>query len=389
MSLAELQALDARHVIGTYARQPLEVVRGDGAHVWDAGGTAYLDLLCGISVTNLGHCHPAVVAAVREQAGLLLHASNLFYTEPGLRLAERLATSSLGGKVFFCNSGAEANEAALKLARRHRERGEIVSVTGGFHGRTFGALSATAQESKQAPFAPLVPGFRAVAPTAEAIRAAVTDRTAAVLLEPIQGEGGVHPLGEDVLRAARDACDAHGAALIFDEVQTGMGRTGSLWAYEQTGVVPDAMTVAKALGGGLPIGALVTGERLADVLRPGDHGSTFAGGPLVARAALAALEATDDPALLARVRDLGERLRERIATLPGVTSVRGRGLMLGFDLDPALAGGAPDVVLRLLAEQRVIANATGPATVRLLPPLTLTDAEADAALAALAAVLGA
>ncbi len=244
MSLAELQALDARHVIGTYARQPLEVVRGEGARVWDADGTAYLDLLCGISVTNLGHGHPAVVAAVREQAGLLLHASNLFYTEPGLRLAERLATSSLGGKVFFCNSGAEANEAALKLARRHRERGEIVSVTGGFHGRTFGALSATAQESKQAPFAPLVPGFRAVAPTAEAITGAVGERTAAVLLEPIQGEGGVHPLGEDVLRAARDACDAHGAALIFDEVQTGMGRTGSLWAFEQTGVVPDVMTVA-------------------------------------------------------------------------------------------------------------------------------------------------
>jgi predicted acetylornithine/succinylornithine family transaminase len=386
MSLAELQALDARHVIGTYARQPLEVVRGEGARVWDADGTAYLDLLCGISVTNLGHGHPAVVAAVREQAGLLLHASNLFYTEPGLRLAERLATSSLGGKVFFCNSGAEANEAALKLARRHRERGEIVSVTGGFHGRTFGALSATAQESKQAPFAPLVPGFRAVAPTAEAITGAVGERTAAVLLEPIQGEGGVHPLGEDVLRAARAACDAHGAVLIFDEVQTGMGRTGSLWAYEQTGVVPDAMTVAKALGGGLPIGALVTGERLADVLRPGDHGSTFAGGPLVARAALAALEATDDPALLARVLEIGERLRERIAALPGVSAVRGRGLMIGFDL---AAGGAPDLVLRLLAEQRVIANATGPATVRLLPPLTLTDAEADEALAALAAVLGA
>jgi predicted acetylornithine/succinylornithine family transaminase len=388
MSLTQLQALDARHVIGTYARQPLEIVRGEGARVWDADGHAYLDLLCGISVTNLGHGHPAVVAAIREQAGVLLHASNLFYTAPGLRLAERLATSSLGGKVFFCNSGAEANEAALKLARRHRERGEIVSVTGGFHGRTFGALSATAQESKQAPFAPLVPGFRAVAPTAEAITAAVDARTAAVLLEPIQGEGGVHVLGAEVLRAARAACDAHGALLIFDEVQTGMGRTGSLWAYEQTGVVPDAMTTAKALGGGLPIGALVTGERTADVLRPGDHGSTFAGGPVVARAALAALEATDDPVLLARVRDLGERLRERIAALPGVHTVRGRGLMIGFDLDPD-GPAAPDLVLRLLTEQHVIANATGPATVRLLPPLTLTDAEADEALAALAAVLGA
>lgn len=386
MSLSDLQALDAAHVIGTYARLPLELERGEGARVWDGEGREYLDLLCGISVTNLGHCHPAVVAAVRDQAGRLLHASNLFYTEPGLRLAERLAACSLGGKVFFCNSGAEANEAALKLARRAKRGGEIVSLAGGFHGRTFGALSATAQESKQAPFAPLVGGFRAVAATAEAIAAAVGPRTAAVLLEPIQGESGVHPLGAELLRAARAACDEHGAALLFDEVQTGMGRTGTLWAYEQTGVVPDAITTAKALGGGLPIGALVTGPRLEDVLQPGDHGSTFAGGPLVARAALAALEATDDAALLERVRELGERLRAQIAELPGVACVRGRGLMIGFDLE---AGGAPELVRRALAEQRVILNATGPQTVRLLPPLTLSDAEAGEALERIAAALGA
>ena len=191
MSLLHLQELDAAHVIGTYARLPLEIVRGEGARVWDDEGREYLDLLCGISVTSLGHCHPAIVAAVREQAGTLMHASNLFYTEPGIQLAERLSAGSLGGKVFFCNSGAEANEAALKLARREKSGGEVVSVVGGFHGRTFGALSATAQESKQAPFAPLVPGFRAVAPTAEALEGAVHDGTAAILLEPIQGEGGV------------------------------------------------------------------------------------------------------------------------------------------------------------------------------------------------------
>ncbi len=279
MSLTELQRLEAAHVIGTYARLPVEIVRGEGHRVWDDEGREYLDFLCGISVTNLGHCHPAVVEAVREQAGTLMHTSNLFYTAPAMLLAERLSTSSLGGKVFFCNSGAEANEAAIKLARRAKTGGEIVSATGGFHGRTMGALSATAQESKQAPFAPLVPGFRAVAPTAAAISAVVGPQTCAVLIETIQGEGGVHPTTGEALRAAREACDRHGAALIFDEVQTGMGRTGSLWSYEDTGVLPDAITVAKALGGGLPIGALITGPGLANVLQAGDHGSTFAGGP--------------------------------------------------------------------------------------------------------------
>jgi len=301
VSLAELQAIEDSSVIHSYARQPVEFVRGEGARLWDVDGNEYLDFLCGISVTNIGHCHPQVVAAVREQAGRLMHVSNLFYTEPAMRLAARLSESSLGGKVFFCNSGAEASEAAIKLARKARPAGDVVSVYGAFHGRTYGALSATPQEAKQAPFAPLVPGFRAVDPTPEAIAAAVDGHTAAVLLEPIQGESGVNMLATETLRAAREACDEHGAALIFDEIQTGMGRTGTLWAYEQTGVTPDAITVAKALGGGLPIGALVTGPRLADVLEPGDHGSTFAGGLVVAAAALAALDVTEDPALLARV----------------------------------------------------------------------------------------
>ena len=385
MSLSELQRLEAAHVIGTYARLPVEIVRGEGPWVWDDGGTRYLDLLCGISVTNLGHCHPAVVEAIRDQAGRLMHVSNLFYTEPAMRLAERLSTSSLGGKVFFCNSGAEANEAAIKLARRAKAGGDIISATGGFHGRTLGALSATAQESKQAPFAPLVPGFRAVAPTADAITAAVGESTAALLVELIQGEGGVHETPPDALAAAREACDRHGAALIFDEVQTGMGRTGALWAYTEAGVVPDAMTVAKALGGGLPIGALITGERLEDALRPGDHGSTFAGGPVVAAAALAALEVTDDQALLARVRELGERLRAGLEELPGVLRVRGRGLMVGFDLEH---GDAPALVLRALAEQHVIMNATGPATIRLLPALTIDEAIDDDALERIGRLLG-
>jgi predicted acetylornithine/succinylornithine family transaminase len=384
MSLAELQRLEASSVIGSYARLPVEFVRGEGSRLWDADGNEYLDFLCGISVTSLGHCHPRIVEAVRAQLGRLMHVSNLFYTEPAMRLAERLSGSSLGGKVFFCNSGAEANEAAIKLARKARPAGDFVVALGAFHGRTYGSLSATPQEAKQAPFAPLVPGFRAVEPTPEAIAGAVDERTAAVMLEPIQGEGGVHVLSEETLQAAREACDRHGAALIFDEIQTGMGRTGSLWAYQQTGVRPDALTSAKALGGGLPIGALITGERLADVLQAGDHGSTFAGGPVVATAALAALELTEDPALLEGVLERGRQLAEGLARLPHVVEVRGRGLMLACELDVP----APEVMRRALSEQRLVTNATGPTSLRLLPPLTIGAAEIDDALARLGAVLG-
>ncbi len=383
MTLAELQEIEAGSLMANYARFPVEFVRGEGAWLWDAEGEKYLDFLCGISVTNVGHCHPRVVEAVREQAGRLMHVSNLFYTEPAMRLAQRLSEGGLGGKVYFCNSGAEANEAAIKLARKARPGGEIVSVLGAFHGRTYGALSATPQESKQAPFAPLVPGFRAIAPEPETLAGAIDGHTAAVLLEPIQGETGVNVLSPELLRAARAACDEHGAALIFDEIQCGMGRTGSLWAYEQTGVTPDAFTTAKALGGGLPIGALVTAPRLADTFAPGDHGSTFAGGPVIAAASLAALEIVEDPELLARVRELGLRLAAGLEGLAHVRSVRGRGLMLACELDVA----APEVVRRALLEQRLVVNATGPTTVRLLPPLILAEDEVDEGLERLGAAL--
>jgi predicted acetylornithine/succinylornithine family transaminase len=383
MSLAELQELEREHVIPSYARLPVELVRGEGARLWDSDGVEYLDFLCGISVTSLGHCHPRVVAAVREQVSTLMHTSNLFYTEPAMRLAQRLSQSSLGGKVYFCNSGAEATEAAVKLSRKAKRGGDVVTVLGAFHGRTYGALSATPQESKQAPFAPLVPGFRAVPAEPGALTAAVDDRTAAVLLEPIQGESGVNVLPEELLTCARAVCDTHGAALVFDEVQCGMGRTGTLWAYEQTGVVPDAITSAKALAGGLPMGALVTGPRLSDVLQPGDHGSTFAGGPVIAAAALAALEETAAEPLLANVREQGAHLAEGLAHLPHVRSVHGRGLMLACEISVS----APDVVRRALLQQRLIVNATGPATVRLLPPLTITPADVEQALARLGAAL--
>ncbi|MCW2999801.1 MAG: acetylornithine aminotransferase apoenzyme [Solirubrobacterales bacterium] len=370
-----------------YARQPVEFVRGSGATLWDADGHEYLDLQTGLAVNGVGHCHPAIVEAIRSQASSLIHVGNLFYTDPMVRLAERLAHASAlgtGTRVFFTNSGTEAIEAALKCARKRRRAGNIISVHRGFHGRTYGALSATPQESKQAPFAPLVPGFIAVEPTAEAITAAVDSQTAALVLEPVQGESGVYALGADVLQAARAACDAHGAALIFDEIQCGLGRTGHLWGWQDSGVVPDAVTVAKALAGGLPIGALIAGPDMAGVFEPGDHGSTFAGGPVQCAAGLAVLDIVADETLLARVRDAGERMTARLAELPHVREVRGRGFMQAIELDgvDALA-----LVGRGLQEQRLVLNATSPSTLRLLPPLVIGDAELDEALGRLGALL--
>ena len=380
--MSAVQSADA-HLTPNYARYPVEFARGEGARLWDSAGVEYLDFLAGISVSSVGHCHPAVVAAIREQAGRLLHVGNLYYTEPMSVLAGRLAECSLGGKVFFTNSGTEAVEAALKCARKARQGGTIVSLHGAFHGRTYGALSATPQESKQAPFAPLVGGFVSVDASAEAIAGALDERTAALILEPIQGETGVHVLTDELLRFARERCDEVGATLIFDEIQTGLGRTGAAWAYEHSGVVPDLLVSAKALAGGLPMGALITGARHADTFAPGDHGSTFAGGPVVCAAALAALDVLLDEALLARVRELGELLSERLATLPHVVEVRGRGLMVAIDLDV----DAPDVVRRALLDQHLVVNATGPATVRLLPPLVIGEAEVEDCVERLRAVL--
>jgi acetylornithine/N-succinyldiaminopimelate aminotransferase len=362
------------YLMPTYARLPVEFVRGEGTRLWDAAGAEYLDFLAGISVVQIGHCHPALVAAIGDQAERLMHVSNLFYTEPVTRLAQRLSELSLGGKVFFTNSGAEASECALKLARRHRQGGTFVVVQGGFHGRTLGALSATPQESKQAPFAPLVPGFNVVPrDDPDALAAAVDERTAAVVLEPIQGESGIHPLSDELLEAARAACDEHGALLIFDEVQCGMGRTGTMWAWEHAGVRPDVMTVAKGLGGGLPIGACVASPDYGDVLQPGDHGSTFAGGPVPCAAANAVLDVIAADGFLEAVRSKGERLFAGLERI--FASARGRGLMLAFEVD-----GAPGVARRALVDERLVVNATGPTTIRLEPPLTVTEGEIDDAL---------
>ena len=369
-------------LVDNYARYDVEFATGAGCTLTDSDGHAYLDMVAGIAVCNTGHCHPHVVAAIREQAGRLMHVSNLYWTAENVRLAERLAASSLGGRVFFCNSGAEANEAAIKLARKRRRGGGFLVAHGGFHGRTYGALSATPQEAKQAPFAPLVPGFTAMA--ADGIAGAVAEDTAAVILEVVQGESGVHVMPHQVLREIREACDDQGALLIFDEVQTGMGRTGTLWAYEQTGVTPDVITAAKGLGGGFPIGALITGPATAGVLEPGDHGSTFAGSPLASAAANAALDVLEDPGLLEAVQERGEHLRDGLAGLPGVGSVRGLGLMVAAEIDDA-----PALARRALVEERLVVNATGPTTLRLIPPLVITAEEVDEALARLARLLSA
>jgi acetylornithine/N-succinyldiaminopimelate aminotransferase len=371
VTLSELQSLERDALMSTYARNPVEFVRGEGTRLWDDEGNEYLDFLAGISVVQIGHCHPAVVEAVREQAGRLMHVGNLYYTEPGLRLAKRLADGSLGGRVFLTNSGAEAIECAIKIARKRRPGGDFLVLEGAFHGRTMGALAGTPQEPKQAPFAPLVPGFTAV-PREGPLRESVSERTAAVIIEPIQGECGIHPISTELLEEAREACDEHGALLVFDEVQCGMGRTGALWAWQRTGVRPDVMTVAKGLGGGLPIGACVTSQEHAAVFEPGDHGSTFAGGPVVSAAANAVLEVVDDPVFLEETATKGERLAEGLGGLG--LEVRGVGLMLAFH-----APRAPELARSLLLDQRLVANATGPDTVRLLPPLTVSPEEIDEA----------
>jgi acetylornithine/N-succinyldiaminopimelate aminotransferase len=389
MKPTELLELERRWVMGTYARATVEFARGEGARLWDSDGKEYLDFLAGISVCSVGHCHPTVVQAVREQVGKLTHTSNLYLTEGGVRLAQRLCESSLGGRAFLCNSGTEANECAIKLVRKHAHgRGvmepEIVVLEGAFHGRTMGSLSGTPGLATNECFAPYLPGFRAVPrDDADAVAGAVGESTAAVMLEPIQGETGVNVVPDEVVLAAQEACDRIGALLVFDEVQTGMGRTGSLWAYEQLSARPDVMTTAKALGGGLPVGACVAGEAGADVLEVGDHGSTFAGGPLVAAASLAAFEVIDDPELLRGVRELGGRLCEGLEGIDGIAEVRGRGLMVGARLN---GGQAKEVASRALGEGLIV-NPIGEETLRFLPPLIIGEAEVDEALEILRRVL--
>lgn len=378
------------NVFGTPQRV---LVRGAGALVWDADGKEYLDLLGGIAVNALGHAHPFVTSVISSQLATLGHVSNFFASPPQIALAEKLLELSgapEGSKVFFSNSGTEANEAAFKLARRNADgpegpRRKIIALDGAFHGRTMGALALTAKQAYREPFEPL-PGGVVHLPfnDQQALREAVDGQTAAVVLEPIQGEAGVRPLDPEYLRLARELCTEHGALLILDEVQTGVGRTGQWFAFQESGVLPDAMTLAKGLGGGFPIGALVTfGEKVSALLNPGQHGTTFGGNPVATAAALATLHVIEQQGILAQVRATGERLARGLSAVPGVTEVRQRGLLIGIDLD---ADVAPAFVTAAL-DAGFILNAPGPHTLRLAPPLILSDAQADGFLGAFPGIL--
>jgi acetylornithine/N-succinyldiaminopimelate aminotransferase len=389
----ELAALDAEHVMPTYGRQPVAFVRGEGAVLFDAEGRRYLDFLAGIAVTSLGHAHPAIADALADQARTLLHVSNLYLNDLQPRLAARLdALLGGGGRVFFANSGAEANECAIKLARRHGQRNggpdrhHILTAYGSFHGRTLATLAATGQPQKHEPFQPLPPTFRHVAfGDAPALAAALDERVCAVLLEPIQGEGGVQPPPPGYLTAVRQLCDEHEALLLVDEVQTGLGRTGRWFGFQHTpDLRPDVVTLAKALGNGVPIGACWAHGDAGTVLAPGEHATTFGGQPLAARAALTVLdvmEAEDAPGRAARA---GSRLTAALEGRAGVVAVRGLGLLLAVELAPGL--DAP-TVMQTCRDHGLILNAVTPTALRLAPSLLVTDDELDEAVTILTGVL--
>jgi len=377
------------YLANTYRRAPMVLVRGKGTRVWDTDGKEYRDFLSGIGVNNLGHCHPAVVEAIREQATRLLHVSNLYHIEPQTRLGRLLVENSFADQAFFCNSGAEANEAAIKLARLYshkhygENRHEILVMENSFHGRTLATLTATGQSKHWEGFAPLVPGFRYL-PFGDpaATEKAVSPQTCAILVEPIQGEGGVQIPPGNYLRDLRDLCNRHDLLLIYDEVQTGMGRTGTLFAYEGFGVPPDMMTLAKSLAGGMPIGALLAKEEIMAAFTPGSHASTFGGNPLVSAAAVASVNVLLEESLLANCRRVGEyfldRLRDRQNSYPFIKEVRGKGLIIGIELD---FPGTP--LVDTFRERGYLINCTADRVLRFLPPLIVTEEEVDGLIAVL------
>lgn len=391
---SDVIALTDRHVMKTYGRYPVAFVRGEGCRLWDADEKGYLDFVAGLAVCNLGHCHPRVVEAIREQAQRLLHVSNLYHIPAQSALARMITDRCFGDRIFFCNSGAEANEAAIKLVRRYEScvrgtrRFEIITMHNSFHGRTLATVTATAQEKFHKGFEPLVEGFRYVPfNDPEALSRAVSEKTCAVLLEPIQGEGGVIIPSADYLSRVRRICDENELTLIFDEVQVGMGRTGSLFAYEQFGAAPDVMTLAKGLAGGVPIGALVATEEVASAFVPGTHASTFGGNPLASAAGCAALEALLEEGILENCRDVGRYLHtglEKLARVhPGlIKEVRGRGLMFAVEL--ARAGGP---VVEACMNRGLLINCTADNILRFIPPLVVTKEEVDEMLDILGPVL--
>jgi acetylornithine/N-succinyldiaminopimelate aminotransferase len=377
----DLMKRESEAIIQTYTRQKVVLVRGSGTKVWDSDGNEYLDFVAGIAVNNVGHCHPAVVEAIKRQAEILIHTSNLYYTENQVLLAEELKKLTGLKRAYFCNSGAESVEAALKLTRRATGKSKIVAAVGSFHGRTLGALGATYKAIYREPFRPLNEAEFVPYNDPEALKAAVTKETGAVILEPVQGEAGVYVPDIDYLRAARQVCDDAGALLIFDEVQTGFGRTGRWFGKEHSGVQPDIMTLAKALAGGLPMGAMLASESVSEAFQKGDHGSTFAGGALVSAAALASIDAIRSENLVQRSEELGAYMRSELERLEP-REVRGLGLMIGMDLD----ADCKQVVQKAL-EKGVILNNTGDHTLRFIPPLVVTKEQIDRVVKVLGEVL--
>ena len=370
-------------LLETYARTDITFVRGNGSWLEDDEGRRYLDLVGGIAVVGLGHCHPAPLAAAHAQLDKLWHVSNLYWTEPMTQLATLLSDRFGGAEAFFCNSGAEAIESAIKYARKATGKTGIVALENSFHGRTLGALSVTGQPAKRAAFEPLIPDVTfAKLNDSGSLAAAVDDDTACILIEPVQGEGGIHPARREFLARARDLAEEHGALLIFDEVQTGVGRTGSFFAWQRLGTKPDAVTLAKGLANGLPIGALLVADEAGGAFEPGDHASTFGGNPVACAAACAVVETVDE-ALLAKVVQQGGRLVASLERLPGAVEARGAGLLLGLEIDRV----ARDVIAACL-ERGVLIGSAGERVLRLTPPLTITDDEVDQALAVLEEVLG-
>lgn len=387
-----------RYFVPNYKPREMILDHGQGSRLWDLEGKEYIDLGAGIAVNALGHQHPALVRALESQTRKLWHTSNIYFTEPAIRLAEALVESCCAERVYFCNSGAEANEAAIKLARKYAslhhppEKREIISFEGSFHGRTLAAVTATAQPKYHQGFEPLPGGFRYCAfNDIDAVAAMIsTERTCAVLVEPVQGEGGVIPADPEYLQALRKLCDAHQALLITDEIQCGMGRIGHFWAHAWAGIEPDVITLAKALGCGVPIGAMMAGKKVAETLQFGSHGSTFGGNPLACAVALAAVQELAKPELLARVHAVGQRLREALENLGQRTGlfqeVRGLGLMLGAVLSEDWRGKAGELS-ELARQHGVLILQAGPDVLRFLPPLVISDEELDTGLARLAAAL--
>ncbi|MER3558127.1 MAG: acetylornithine transaminase [Armatimonadota bacterium] len=374
--------LDQTYIMPIYRRYPTLFVRGVGAYLYDEHGNAYLDFLAGIAVCALGHCHPRMVHRIQQQVETLIHTSGLLLTEPAARLAQKLCVLSGMERVFFCNSGAEACETALKIVRKHANAVkqspdyEILVLEGSFHGRTMGAISATAQTKYQEPFRPLLPGFRVIPRNdLEALQSAFSERTAGIFLEPIQGESGIHPLSDAFIEAARALCDRYEALMVVDEVQSGLGRTGKWFAYQHTRVVPDLVTVAKGLGGGIPIGACLARGSVSTLLQPGEHGSTFGGNPLATATALEVLDTLEAEDLLENAEQMGALMRQQLACLQSegapITEVRGRGLMLGVQLTQPIARR----VAQHAFNKRLILNAVGDWVLRLVPPLIITENE--------------